>query len=157
MGQGGFSLRASTRRSRVWRGGKPLILASKSDGRRALLTAAGLDIEVVHPSVDERDIERRHFARGGTLDGLARALAHAASELRPDAYCLGADQTLAMEGRVMHKPRDFADAALVVDDDHAELRMRPLDLNTIARYFDLAGPTALSSVGSYQVEGLGVH
>ena len=186
MGEDGISLRTPARPPGLWRGGGPLILASKSSSRHALLTAAGLDVEVALPDVDERDLERRHFASGGSLEGLAAALARAKalaiSRLRPDAYCLGADQTLALEGRVMHKARDFAEAAetlaalggkahrlnsafcvafageaLVVDNDHADLRMRPLDLDTIGRYLDRVGSAALSSVGSYQVEGLGVH
>jgi septum formation protein len=46
---------------------------------------------------------------------------------------------------------------LVLDADFAELRMRTLDRQTIARYLDLAGPGVLSSVGAYQIEGLGVN
>jgi septum formation protein len=186
MGEGLILTPTATRRPALWRGGGPLILASRSSSRRALLTAAGLEIEVVAPEVDERELESRHFAAGGSLDGLAgvlaRAKALAVSALRPEAYCLGADQTLALKGRVMHKPRDFAEAAeslaalggkthrlnsafcvafggrdLVLDNDYADLRMRPLDLDTIARYLDRVGPPGLSNVGSYQVEGLGVH
>ena len=55
--------------------GSPLILASKSASRRALLAAVGLEAEVVAVEVDERALEDRHFARGGSLDGLACELA----------------------------------------------------------------------------------
>ena len=113
---------------------------------------------------------------------LARAKALAVSALRPDAYCLGADQTLTLEGRIFHKSSDFAEAALslaelagkthrltsafcvarsgeslIIDSDNASLRMRPLDPVTISRYLDRAGPEILASVGAYQVEGLGAH
>jgi septum formation protein len=186
MGENRNSATSSTRMPALWRGKAPLILASKSPSRRALLRAAALDVEVVAPDVDERELEHRHFAAGGSLDGLAgvlaRAKALAVSDQRPEAYCLGADQTLALDGRLMHKPRDVAEAAeslaalggtthrlnsafcmafagreLVIDNDFADLQMRPLDLATIARYLDRAGPSALASVGAYQVEGLGVH
>ena len=50
-----------------------------------------------------------------------------------------------------------AGSALVVDEDSAELAMRPLDASAIARYLDAAGPAVLASVGVYQLEGLGVH
>ena len=47
--------------------------------------------------------------------------------------------------------------SLVVDSDHADLRMRRLDPLTISRYLDRAGPAVLKCVGVYQVEGLGAH
>ena len=170
----------------VWRAAQPLILASKSRIRKALLSAVGLDAEVVAAEVDERALEDRHFACGGSLESLAaelaRAKALAISAARPDAYCLGADQTLTLEGRVFHKAHDFDEAArsltalsgkthrltsafcvarsgqsLVVHSAHADLRVRALDPVTISRYLDRAGPAALGSVGGYQVEGLGAH
>ncbi len=178
--------RPSSRNSQLWSGPGPLVLASQSASRRALLAAAGLDAETVPANLDERSLERGHFAGGGSIESLAsrlaQAKAQAVSMLRPDAFCLGADQTLTIEGRLMHKPRDLADAArslralagrthrltsaycvarrgqaLIVETDHAELRMRRLDRETIVRYLDLAGPGVLSSVGAYQIEGLGVH
>jgi septum formation protein len=170
----------------IWRGAAPLVLASRSESRRALLKAAGLDAEVVEPGVDERALEDRHLKRGGSLESLAlelaRAKAFAVSAERPDAYCIGADQTLTFEGRILHKASDFAEAAqtlaalsgkthrltsafcvararqaLVVHRDHADVRMRALDPGEISRYLERAGPAVLSSVGGYQGEGLGVH
>jgi septum formation protein len=163
-----------------------LLLASKSRSRRALLSAVGLDAEVVAAEVDERALEDRHLARGGSLESLALELAQAkalaVSAVRPDAYCLGADQTLTLEGRIFHKASNFAEAqrslaalsgkthrltsafcvarsgrSLVVDSDHADLRMRRLEPADISRYLDRAGPAATASVGGYQVEGLGAH
>ena len=75
------------RRSAIWRGARPLILASKSRARLALLSAAGLDAEVVAADIDERALEDRHLATGGSLEALAielaRAKALAVSALRP--------------------------------------------------------------------------
>jgi septum formation protein len=170
----------------VWRGAQPLILASKSRSRRALLSAVGLQPEVAAAEVDERAFEDRHLAHGDSLESLAgelaRAKALAVSATRPDAFCLGADQTLTLEGRIVHKCRDFDEASrslavlsgkthrltssfcvarsgqsLVVESDHADLRMRPLDPVTISRYLDCVGTSAFESVGAYQVEGLGAH
>jgi len=164
----------------------PLILASTSASRRALLEACGLDAETIAVDVDERALEDRYFVAGGSIGGLpaelARAKALAASALRPEAYCLGADQTLTVGTRLLHKARDRAEAAetlaalagrahrltsafcvarrgaaLVVDSDAADLTMRPLDQAAILRYLDVAGPAALASVGVYQLEGFGVH
>jgi len=170
----------------LWRGPQPLLLASKSPSRRALLSAVGLEAEVAAAEVDERALENRHLAAGGSLESLAaelaRAKALAVSAARPDAYCLGADQTLTLEGRIFHKARDLDEAgrslaalsgkthrltsafcvarsgqSLVIDSDHADLTVRPLDPAAISRYLDRVGPAALMSVGGYQVEGLGAH
>ncbi len=173
-------------KARIWAAEGPLALASKSAARRALLEAAGLRAEIVAADVDERALEARFFAGGGRAADLAAALAEAkalaASQARPEAYCLGADQTLTLGDRLLHKPTDLAEAAqslgalagrrhrltsafsvarsgrtLVVDADHADLQMRALDRRRIDRYLELAGPVVLSSVGAYQLEGLGVH
>jgi len=186
MGEAGISAPTAAQSPSLWRAAEPLILASKSPSRRALLWAVGLDAEVIAAEVDERALEDRHLARGGSLESLAGELAQAKalaiSAVRPHAYCLGADQTLTLEGRIFHKASDFDEArrslaalsgkthrltsafcvarggqSLVVDGDHADLRMRPLDPVTISRYLDRAGPAALASVGGYQVEGLGAH
>ena len=173
-------------RPRIWADVAPLMLASRSESRRALLVAAGLEVEVHPAEIDERAFERQFFEEGGAPRDLALALAQAKalaiSGLKPDAYCLGADQTLILEGQLIHKPRDLAEAAqtltalagrkhslisayavarsgmtLIVDDAEAELTMRVLDRETIRKYLNLAGQSALSSVGGYQLEGLGVH
>ena len=170
----------------LWVGVAPLVLASKSESRRALLTAAGLHAEILPANIDERSLEHQFFADGGSPEDLAATLAEAkalaVSVLRPEAYCLGADQTLTLGNTVMHKPRDFGEAAqslsmlsgrthrltsafcvarsgtsLVVDADCADLHVRALDPQSIATYLDLAGPLVLSSVGAYQIEGLGVN
>lgn len=172
--------------SGLWVAPQPLVLASSSESRRALLAAAGLHACSQKADIDERAIEQGFFADGGSIEGLAAALAEAkalsVSALRGEAYCLGADQTLIVGNTIMHKPRDLNEAAqslaalsgrthrlisafcfarsgrtLVVESDRADLRMRALDPPTIARYLDLARASVLSSVGAYQIEGLGVH
>src|ERR1700761_4804721 len=139
----------------VWRGAGPLVLASSSKSRRALVSAAGLDAESIAPEVDERAFEDRHLSQGGMIEDVAielpRAKALAVSAKRPDAYCIGADQTLTLDGRIFHKSRDLdegaqtlatlsgkthrltsafcvarAGQALVVHREHADLRMRVL-------------------------------
>ena len=173
-------------KSLVWSGAAPLLLASKSASRRALLAACGLAAETIAVAIDERALEDRYLAAGGAVKGLpselARAKAVAASALKPEGYCLGADQTLTVGTRLLHKARNRAEAAEVlaalagrthtltsafcivrdgvvlgIDSDSAELTMRALDEGAILRYLDVAGPAVLASVGVYQLEGLGVH
>jgi septum formation protein len=176
----GMSARAS-----IWIGAPP-VLASKSAGRRRLLEAAGIPVEVLPAAIDERAIEQDFLSSGGQPTGVAAALARAkaigVSARRPGALCIGADQTLTLHGEALHQAPTLAQAraqlsrlaghthtltsaACVARDgkslfeaaDNAALTMRPLDDDAIARYFDIAGPDVLQSVGGYQIEGLGVH
>lgn len=172
--------------SSLWIAAQPLVLASKSATRRALLQAARLPVECEAPDVDERLLDEE--ARSSGADGqevaalLARAKAVEVSRRRPGCVVLGADQTLACEGRIFDKPVDrgaaadqleflqgkthslHAAAALARDGvvlaecgDVARLSVRAFSPGFLETYLDLAGPAVTTSVGAYQVEGLGVH
>ena len=169
-----------------WRGGRPLVLASGSATRLQLLEAAGLPVEVVKPVVDERTIEAEFLAMGGPPARVAAALAEAkalsVSPRHPGRIVLSADQMLVCEGRPFHKPEDAAAAArqitMLAGRKHeltsafafardgriigggarsAVLAMRPLTADFIEDYVAWAGTAATSSVGGYQLEGLGIH
>ncbi|HLJ72332.1 MAG TPA: Maf family protein [Roseiarcus sp.] len=169
----------------LWRGPR-LVLASSSAGRAALLRSAGLDFAVDPARLDERAVEEEFRRAGGAASGLAARLAEAkaieVSARHPGALCLGADQTLTLGERVLHKPKDMAAArdhlqllagrvhrlisafcfarngrALFQAADEARMAMRPLDPGALSLYLSLAGEAALASVGAYQAEGLGVH
>ena len=167
-----------------WRGDAPLLLASTSVTRRLLLERAGLPVETEAPCIDERMVEAatpdrsaREIARR-----LAREKALAVSRRHPARIVVGADQTLECEGRLFHKPKDRIDAkeqlmalsdrvhvlssafaiarqgAIVRDAGRiARMTVRSLTAEAIEGYLDLAGDAALQSVGTYQVEGLGIH
>jgi septum formation protein len=166
-----------------WRGAAPLLLASTSATRRMLLEGAGLPVETEAPGIDERALEPA--AREGaasTARRLAAEKALAVSRRRPDRTVIGADQTLACEGALFHKPPDraaakeqlaalsgrmhvlhsafaLAEGGAVIHEGASEARMtmRSLGAAAIERYLDLAGEAALQSVGAYQVEGMGIH
>jgi septum formation protein len=168
----------------LWRGAQPLVLASRSASRRAMLASAGLPIEVMVPDLDERAVE----AAAGPLEPvkvamlLAREKAKAIAREKPGRLVIGADQTLALGPRRFDKPRDVAAArtqlealsgnthqlhsavAVVRDEevlldtvDTASLTMRPLSQPFLDAYFAAAGPAVLESVGGYQLEKLGIH
>ncbi|HEY6735549.1 MAG TPA: Maf family protein, partial [Roseiarcus sp.] len=61
----------------LWRGAGPLILASTSESRRALFSAAGLEAESIAPKVDERGLEDGYLAGDGSLEDLPMKLAEA--------------------------------------------------------------------------------
>jgi nucleoside triphosphate pyrophosphatase len=168
----------------LWLAGEPLVLASKSAGRQALLHAAGVPFDVHPAQIDERAVERAAGMKGAAevASLLARAKAADVAARMPGRLVLGADQTLALGSRRFSKPADRADAreqlralsgrthelhsaiALLRDDrllfahiDVARLTMRALSENFLDRYLDAMGDAVTQSVGAYQLEGLGVH
>ena len=168
----------------LWRGKAPLILASQSAARKMLLANAGLAFEAIPADIDERAVEAAsQFASPREIAALlAGEKAKAVSILHPGRYVIGADQTLALGERLFNKPagraqakgqlRDLAghthelhSAVAVARDGEvlfgdvsiARMTMRPLSDGDIEAYLDEAGEAVTSSVGAYQLEGLGVH
>ncbi|MFA6207677.1 MAG: Maf family protein, partial [Methylocystis sp.] len=96
--------------STFWRESAPLILASKSAGRRQALLHSGVPFEIIPADVDERAIESR--LDGADADAIASALARAkALAVSADGrLVLGADQVASCEGRIFGKPADMRDA-----------------------------------------------
>jgi len=89
-----------------------LILASASPARRALLSAAGIDAEVMVSGVDESAVAAEDAYTLCLL--LARMKARAiAAELPadPGILVLGCDSVLAFEGEIFGKPADAEEAA----------------------------------------------
>ncbi len=168
----------------LWRGQRPLILASQSRAREMLLASSGLRFEAMPADIDERGLQL-----GSKLSGpaeiaslLAREKARWVSARRAGHYVVGADQTLALGSRLFNKPDGRAAAAeqlralsgqthelhsaiaVVLDGKImfetvavARMTMRPLSGDDIRIYLDEAGEAVTTSVGAYQLEGLGVH
>lgn len=85
-----------------------LILASASPRRRELLTQAGLAFEIIPAHIDET---RRGAEDPATyVQRLALEKAQAIHALHPDAFVLGADTTVEIDGHALEKPADRADA-----------------------------------------------
>jgi septum formation protein len=168
----------------LWRGSNPLILASQSRTRQMLLANAGLSFEAMAADIDERAIQQKSelSTPGEIALLLAREKALWVSARKRGHYVVGADQTLALSDRLFNKPGDRGQArdqllaragrrnelhsAVTVGQDGkivfahvavALMTMRPLDETEIAAYLDAAGEAVTSSVGAYQLEGLGVH
>jgi len=85
-----------------------LILASASPRRRELLTQAGLRFDVHAADIDETRRDGEEPA--AYVQRLALEKAQAVLELRPDAVVLGADTTVVLDGNVLNKPADMAEA-----------------------------------------------
>ena len=93
-----------------------LILASQSAGRLAMLQAAGVDVTVQIPSVDEDSIKTAMTAEGAKprdiADALAEAKAVKVSRKFPDGLVLGCDQILVTAGGIMLDKPENADVAV---------------------------------------------
>jgi septum formation protein len=168
----------------LWRGKHPLILASQSRARRALLANAGIPFEAIPAEIDERAAQQTSglSAPGEIAALLAREKALAVSSQRPGWFVVGADQTLALGMRLFNKPsgrdraaeqlRDLAGHShelhsavavardgkiLFADIAVARMTMRRLGEAEIDAYLDAAGEAVTTSVGAYQLEGLGIR
>jgi len=85
-----------------------LVLASASPRRRQLLAQAGLEFEVVESGVDESRAEGEAGPDFALRMACEKALA--VSVRRPDALVLGADTVVEIDGEILGKPHDRADA-----------------------------------------------
>jgi septum formation protein len=168
----------------LWLAPQPLILASKSAARRALLEGAGIPVEVQPAEIDERAIEAGAAVHNASAVAalLACAKASRIGAKMLGRIVLGADQTLTLDGQRFSKPADRAaaadqlrslrgkthmlhsaaalarDGAVVFKHvDTARLTMRAFSDAFLEAYLDAAGSAAFASVGGYQLEGPGVQ
>jgi septum formation protein len=88
--------------------GAEIILASRSPRRAELLTAAGIAFEVLAADIDESPLAAE--APDDYVERLAIAKAGAVLALRPESRVLGADTTVTIDGQILGKPVDNADA-----------------------------------------------
>src|SRR5947209_3856298 len=169
-----------------WREPKPLVLASKSSARAALLKQTEIPFITAAADLDECAVEAPLREAGGAAGDIAAHLARAkagavAFQHRHDLV-LAADQMLALGGRMFTKPasreealeqlralsgreHELHSALCVMRDGNilfeaietAHMKMRPLSAPFLTAYADAAGPALMASVGAYQIEGLGIH
>ena len=168
----------------IWRANKPLILASQSYARKMLLANAGLAFETIPADIDERGLQQssKLAGPGEIANLLAREKAAWVSARNAGHYVIGADQTLALGNKLFNKPdgrvaaaeqlralsgqtHELHSAVAVALDGKvafetaavARMTMRPLSGDEIRLYLEEAGQAVTTSVGAYQLEGLGVH
>ena len=170
----------------LWLNPFPLVLASKSSARRAILGSAGIPFDTVAADVDERAIEAPLLEKGAGAGDIALHLAEAKAAkvgvLKPGHLVLGADQCLSFEGGLVTKAQNRAEAearlkafsgrthelhsALCIMRDGtklfetvetAHLHCRIFSDAFIEAYAEAAGEALTESVGAYKVEGLGIH
>jgi septum formation protein len=92
----------------------PLLLASRSPQRRAILEQLGIPFDVVAPRYDEMpeqgvdavDLVRMH----------ARAKARSVADDAGDRPVLGVDTEVVLDGRIYGKPNDATDAEVMLEE-----------------------------------------
>jgi septum formation protein len=165
---------------------RPIVLASASTTRAALLRAASVDFTIDPADIDEAAIKREHLGRGGNAEACALALAEAKTVVvacrHPDALVIGADQLLVCDGEWFDKPHDLTEAAehlrRLRSRDHflvtaaclyhgetrlwqaisiPRLTMRCFGEAFLAGYIEAEGKAVLGSVGAYRIEGRGAQ
>lgn len=164
-----------------------LVLASKSAGRRGLLTNAGVPHEVMAALIDEDAAKTGLRAEGlgarDLADALAELKALKVSAKRLGDLVLGCDQTLALDDGTMLDKAESLDAvvdqlrnlsgkthslysAMVIVEggravwrhvELAKMTMRPFSDAFIDDYVATEGNVLLGCVGGYRIEGPGVQ
>lgn len=163
-----------------------ILLASGSVTRRHLLEQAGVSFRVETAAVDEAAIKaalrRENADTAQVAEALAEFKAAKISAKHGDALVIGADQMLECEGHWYDKPIDREQARAQLLDlrgrshrlvsavvvlrggrriwhhcQDAKLTMRAFSEEFLADYLNRAEDGVLSSVGAYQLEGLGAQ
>ncbi|MFZ5668473.1 MAG: Maf family protein [Pseudomonadota bacterium] len=163
-----------------------IVLASGSRSRAEVLRAAGVDFEAAPPGVDEGAVKAGLLAEGcgprEVADALAELKAVKVSRARPEAFVIGADQTLDLGGALYDKVDTLdqarerltllrgrahrlhsavvvarAGAAVWREAPPATLTMRAVSDAFIEAYLQRHGEALLGSVGCYQLENDGVQ
>ncbi len=153
---------------------RPLILASGSPRRAELLRQAGIRFEVSAPDLDETLYAGE--APEAYVRRLAAAKARYVAATHPGRLVLGADTTVVVDGEVLGKPRDAADAARMlgqlsgrshvvltgvcligpagetrIESAVTTVEFRPLEDAEIAGYVDSGEP--MDKAGAYAIQG----
>lgn len=157
----------------------PIILASASPRRHELLTQAGVDFTVVVPGCDETPIPGESPRE--MVERLALMKASAVADSYPDAYVIGADTTVFIDGESLGKPISVTEACEMLGKIQGRthevwggiaithrgsgfarcwshvtaVTMRTMTPDTIRTYVDTGEP--MDKAGSYAIQGLGLQ
>ena len=159
-----------------------LILASTSPIRRQMLDDAGVEYQAFAPAVDEEAVKSASDEPAQIATDLAAAKALAVSANETEAWVIGSDSVVSVEGKLFSKPADRGEAAehlrsfsgkpvqLVsavalarggtvhwVHAGHATLSVRALSEEFISYYLEREWPDVRYCVGVFRMEGLGVQ
>ncbi len=156
----------------------PLILASTSPYRRALLERLGLPFSAIKPACDEEALKDPALAPQALAERLAEAKAASLAAAQPEAVIIGSDQVCALGREILHKAgtaeRAVAQLMRLSGTSHqlitavcvlhggrrwrftdvTTLAMRRLDQAELERYVVADQP--MDCAGSYKLECRGI-
>ena len=164
----------------------PIILASKSQARARLLSAAKVDFTQIIPLIDEESVKASAMDQAAhpkdVCDLLAQMKAQKVSSKELDAFVVGCDQVLEVNGEILSKPADalaaYQQLRQLKDRQHclftaacvfhqgravwrhvstSRLRMYDVSDEYLKEYVARNWPEISQCVGSYQIEGEGVR
>lgn len=152
-----------------------VVLASQSPRRRELLSLIGIVHEVRPADVDES--VHQDEAPVPYCERLARTKAEALVAANPDAVIIGSDTIVVIDGDILGKPADRAQAMAMLTQlsgrthtvftavavafrgetrsgvESVSVTFRPLDAARIAAYVDTGEP--MDKAGAYGIQGFG--
>ena len=154
-----------------------IILASKSPRRRALLEGLRVEFKTLDTDIDE-DIDSQRPLQEAVCDIARRKAEFAARRARPGDIVIAADTLVLLDGAVLGKPEDEADAfkmlnllsgtwhqvytglcvmsgsgEAVCDFEMTDVKFRDLELEEIEGYIETGEP--FDKAGSYGIQERG--
>lgn len=161
-----------------------IILASKSEIRRQILSKNGINSEVEPSNVDEEPVKQSLVKEGATPEiiskNLAELKANKVSLKRIDEIVLGADSVIDLEGKIISKPTNRSEALEILKklngkhhflissvclskngkmiwhySDKAKLTMKNFEMFELEDYLAKLTDKALYAYNVYQIEGAG--
>ena len=160
-----------------------ILLASKSPTRAKLLKNAGIEFQLVDHNVDEEEVKLSMLSHSPkeVAIKLSELKALKPSITNPDAFIIGSDQALDLQGKLFSKASNRKDAeeqlkalsgqehtlitSTVVAKNNtivwrhlneSKMRMRELNEKIITKYISEAGEETLKLVGVYAIEKEGI-
>ena len=163
-----------------------IILASKSEARKEMLSNAGIDFETIPADLDEETIlkkmQKEDASSGNIALRLAKEKAIHVSKNNSEKYIIGSDQVLSMSDRIYSKAKNeeeakerllefqgqthfLTSAVCVVKNgqdiwhktDAASLKMKVMDRQDIDKYSKISGKALTDCVGCYALESVGIR
>jgi len=165
----------------------PILLASGSPARAAMLRAAGLVVDVRPVDLDEARLRADLSGHEPSVVALSLAEAKARAAFSqhtptPETFVIAADQLLVFAGRIWEKQagreeataflsrmrgktHELVTAAVLARDgeilwrgsERARIEMRAVSDKVLRWYVAAAGDALTSSVGCYEIEGIGIQ
>ncbi len=163
---------------------RKIILASRSEVRKQILSKNNIKFDVIPSNLDEDEIKESLIKEGADPEMISKNLAELkaakVSQKKLGEFVLGADSVIDLNGRIVSKPKDRKKAFEILKDlngkthhlissacisldgkmiwnytDKAEMVMKTFSEDELKRYLKKVSDKNLFSYNVYQIEGEG--